>query len=230
MKKLFLTVITIFSFANATPKFPALTGMVVDNANMISTVDKLQLTNMLKKENKETSNEVVVLTINSLEGNSIEEYGVELGRHWGIGKKKNNNGVILIVSKRDRKVRIEVGYGLEGALTDALSKSIIDKTIIPSFKKGEFSEGILNGAKDIIKAVHNEYKVPEEEELSSGGIIIIIIFIILFIFIVGIINSSSGGSGGSYGGSYSSGSYGGSSGGSSGGGGSFGGGGGSGGW
>ncbi|MDT8385387.1 MAG: TPM domain-containing protein [Gammaproteobacteria bacterium] len=129
----------------AAPDFPELTGRVVDTANLLSNVDEQQLTQQLKAHEDKTTNQVVVVTLNTLQGYDIADYGYQLGRHWGIGQADENNGVLLIVAPNQRKTRIEVGYGLEGTLTDSLSKQIIDYEMIPRFKKEDFAGGIKNG-------------------------------------------------------------------------------------
>ena len=134
----------------AAPDFPKLTGRVVDMANLLSSSDKQQLTQQLKAHEDKTTNQVVVVTLNTLQGYEIADYGYQLGRHWKIGQADKNNGVLLIVAPNQRKTRIEVGYGLEGTLTDALSKQIIDYEMIPRFKKKDFAGGIKNGTAAVL--------------------------------------------------------------------------------
>lgn len=131
-------------------KFPKLTGRVVDNANLINAVEEAKLIEKLKAFEKQSSDQVVVATIDSLHGANLEEYSNLLFREWKLGQAEENNGVLLLVSKNDRKIRIEVGYGLEGLLTDAMSKIIIDRVIVPQFKAGNFSAGIVSAAENII--------------------------------------------------------------------------------
>src|SRR5690554_1153517 len=107
--------------------FPELTGRVVDNADMIDAATEQQLTQMLAAHEQNSTNQVVVVTVNDLQGTTIEDFGYQLGRTWGIGQKNADNGALLLVAKDERKVRIEVGYGLEGVLTDAISANIIDR-------------------------------------------------------------------------------------------------------
>lgn len=137
----------------AEPNFPALSGRVVDEANLLSEADKAELTQELKALEDKSSDQVVVVTVPSLQGYSIEEFGYRLGQHWGIGTKQLNNGVLLIVAPNERKVRIEVGRGLEPILTDALSRLIIETSILPRFRSGDFAGGIKYGADDIEKAL-----------------------------------------------------------------------------
>lgn len=145
MKKFIFIVVSLFLFhlsVFAQPDFPKLTGRVVDNANLLTTSQKQTLTSTLKQQEDETSNQIVVVTLDSLNGYDIADYGYQLGRYWKIGQKDKNNGVLLIVSLKDRKLRIEVGYGLEGALTDKISHEIIEYTIKPEFKKGNYYKEI----------------------------------------------------------------------------------------
>src|ERR1035437_693061 len=118
--------------------FPPLTGRVVDNAHILSSSTIQSLDQSLAAYENGTSNQVVVATIASLNGDSIGDYGYQLGRYWKIGQKGKDNGVLLIVAPNERKVRIEVGYGLEGALTDAVSKLIIENSILPRFKVADY--------------------------------------------------------------------------------------------
>ena len=149
----------IFSliFASSTlaagPNFPKLTGRVVDNANILRADTRRELTDMLAAHERATGDQVVVVTVASLQRYPIEEYGYELGRDWGIGQKGKNNGALLIVAPNEHKVRIEVGYGLEGQLTDAKSRAIIDNYILPSFKRGDFNFGVLAGATEMVRAL-----------------------------------------------------------------------------
>jgi uncharacterized protein len=135
--------------AFAEPKFPPLTGRVVDDAHLLTPQDKAAIEAELKALDAKSSDQLVVYTTNSLQGYPIEDFGYQLGRAWGIGQKGTNNGVILIVAPADRKVRIEVGRGLEPQLTDLLSTQIIQNRILPEFRRGQFSAGIKNGVQDI---------------------------------------------------------------------------------
>ena len=135
------------------PTFPALTGRVVDGAGLLSASEISELDAKLKVVEDSSSDQVVVVTVSSLQGYSIEDYGLRLGNHWGVGSKESNNGVLLIVAPNERKVRIEVGRGLEATLTDALSKTIIDTSILPRFRTGDFAAGIKSGAEGIARAL-----------------------------------------------------------------------------
>lgn len=210
-------------------KFPQLSGRVVDDAGMLSPAAEQALTEQLAAHEQATTNQIVVVTLPDLQGYTIEEFGYQLGRHWGIGQKGKDNGVVLLVAKAERKVRIEVGYGLEGELTDALSANIIHSVILPWFKKGDFEGGITQGVAAItrVSGGQSTYEPsPKGEEPPMIPFFIFWIIFILFIIFGNVLKGSRRtGFGG--GGGYRSG---GSGGGFRGGGGSFGGGGASGGW
>ena len=221
---------------------------VTDRTGTLTSAQLKTLETKLAAFEKETSNQVVVWMEPSLEGGSLEDRSYELAEQNGIGQKGKNNGVLLYIAKNDRKLRIEVGYGLEGALTDALSSQIIRKEITPQFKKNDFYGGINAGVDAIIKATKGEYKADKEtgDDDSGAGICcipfpFIIMFFLIFFFIgmpilSRIFGWNKGKSGSNWwgtGGGWSSGSgssSGWSGGGFSGGGGSFGGGGSSGSW
>jgi uncharacterized protein len=133
--------------------FPTLTGRVVDEANIISTSARAALTSKLEALEAKTTDQVVVVTLKSLQGTSIEDFGVQLGRRWQIGQRGKNNGVLLIVAPSERRVRIEIGRGLEGTLTDAISRLIIETSITPRFRAGDFAGGISRGVDDIIQVL-----------------------------------------------------------------------------
>src|SRR5262245_46164125 len=124
--------------STAEPSFPALTGRVVDEAGVLDAAARSRIEGKLEQLESKTSTQLVVVTLKSLQGYDIADYGYQLGRHWGIGQEKLNNGALLIVAPTERKVRIEVGYGLEGTLTDAISRLIIENAILPRFRTGDF--------------------------------------------------------------------------------------------
>ncbi len=173
--------------------------LVNDFANILTPEQTQYLERKLVALDDSTSTQISVVIIPTTGGNSISDYNVELGRAWGVGGKQNNNGVILLIAKVDRKLDITVGYGLEGALPDATSKSIIDDIIVPNFKGDDYYRGIDEGTDAIIAAVKGEYNTPRTKGSSgiSTGKIIFIIAIILFLLL------SSGG-GGNKGGTFMS--------------------------
>jgi uncharacterized protein len=234
--------------AAAAPKFPALTGRVVDDAHILSDATKTDLDGKLAALEAKTSRQLVVVTIPSLQGYEISDYGYQLGRAWGIGQKKLNNGVLFIVAPHEHKVRIEVGYGLEPILTDALSEVILQSQVLPKFRAGDFNGGIEAGTDALIAQLSLDRSAAEAKAAAAeaqvqrgghrGGIVPFIFVLIVFFFIFGRLFGGRGAAGlwpllflggmgggrGGYGGDWSGG------GGFGGGGGSFGGGGASGSW
>jgi uncharacterized protein len=231
----------------AEPNYPALSGRVVDEAGVLSASTKSGLAEMLAQHERSSGGQqVVVVTLKSLQGLTIEDFGYQLGRHWGIGQKDKNTGALLIVAPAERKVRIEVGYGLEGTLTDALARSIIERDIVPAFKRGDLNGGVLAGTASIIRVLGGDASAPEATtEWKAGAqdaVLPFLIFMAIWIFFASMVARQArhydplrhryyyvwpaaflGGSGGS-------GGFSGGGGGFSGGGGSFGGGGASGSW
>src|SRR5579871_6488173 len=137
--------------AEAAPKFPALSGRVVDDAHVLSDQTRNDLDQKLAALEEKTSRQLVVVTLPSLQGYEISDYGYQLGRAWGIGQAKLNNGVLFIIAPNEHKVRIEVGYGLEPILTDALSEVIIQQAVLPRFRAGDFNGGAEAGVAALIE-------------------------------------------------------------------------------
>ncbi len=163
-----LTTALIFVIAGlswASVRYPALEGRVVDQAGLLSPSARANLAQMLEAHERKTSNQVVVATIPSLDGMDIAEYGVGLGRAWTLGQAGRNNGAILLVAPKERLVRIEVGYGLEATLTDALSRTIIEREIVSRFRAGDMEGGIVAGATAMLAAIDGAYVAgPQESE------------------------------------------------------------------
>lgn len=148
--------------------FPALSGRVVDEGQMLTPATREQLTQSLQAHEKATGEQVVVVTVPDLQGMPIEDYGYQLGRAWGIGQKDKNNGALLIVARDDRKLRIEVGYGLEDRLTDAQASVIINQIITPAFKTGDYNQGISDGVGAILQVLGGT-PLAEPAYASSQG-------------------------------------------------------------
>jgi uncharacterized protein len=245
----FLAVIFAFflalpaQMASAAPSFPALTGRVVDDAHILSDATKQALTQKLAALEAANSRQLVVVTVPSLGGYEISDYGYQLGRAWGIGQAKLNNGALLIVAPTERRVRIEVGYGLEPILTDAFSSVVINTQITPRFKQGDYDGGVTAGVDALIQQLSLETSVAEQKAAAAaqqlrhgnqdnggGGVSGLVVFLVILFIIFRVF----GGWGFLpflfMGGGFGGGSGGGGGGGFSGGGGSFGGGGASGGW
>ncbi|TAM95658.1 MAG: YgcG family protein [Rhizobiaceae bacterium] len=150
---LFAALVLLAGPAIGAASLPALTGRVVDDAHLIDPATRQAIEQKLADYEKKSSDQVVVATIDSLGGEAIEPYANRLFRFWKLGEAKENNGVLLLVAKNDRKMRIEVGYGLEGTLTDLQSKLIIENDLVPAFRAGDFSGGISKAVDDIVAAL-----------------------------------------------------------------------------
>jgi uncharacterized protein len=238
--------------------FPPLTGRVVDEAGLLTPEDRAALTGELAALEEMSTDQLAVVTLKSLQGYSIEDYGYQLGRAWGIGQKGKDNGVLLIVVPSEHKVRIEVGRRLEPILTDALSSIIINRAIVPEFRKGGFAAGIKAGVRDIKDVLLGDAEAVKEraqgarrgDSPDTMEVILLIFWICVVLYILYAVFRSAQaaqqagvaggrragrtiiipGSSGGWGGGWSSGGDGGGGGGWSGGGGDFGGGGSSGSW
>ena len=235
---LFLLLCAWAWLAQAQPALPALSGRVVDQAQMLDAATEARLTEQLAAHEKASGEQLVVVTLANLQGLPIEDFGYQLGRHWGIGEKDKDNGALLLVARDERKLRIEVGYGLEGRLTDAQASVIINQVITPAFKSGDYAQGISDGVTAMLQVLGGEPLAEVEradgakEEQPPA-----LLFFILMMVVMGLIGGG-GGRGrrgalaaGLLGASLGRGGFGGGGGGGfSGGGGGFGGGGASGGW
>ena len=231
MKKFFIAFcFCLFSWSIWAVDFPFLTGQVVDEAGILTQQTKNRIQSMLRP-----NQQFVVVTLKSLRGMEIEEYGVALGRHWGIGSKEKSDGVLLIVAPNDRQTRIEVGYGLEHVLTDAKCGLIVQNVLLPAFRNGDYNGGVLRASDLIMRIIAGE-QVNIEPPVSISSVLILLSIFFLLVFGIYLylgrpIEHHSGRHGGFWGGFGGGGFGGGSSGGGfSGGGGSFGGGGASGRW
>lgn len=148
---------------------PSLTGRVVDLARVLASTDIDRLTTELQAHEQHTGNQVVVLTIPSLEGEPLESFSHRVATTWKLGQKGTDNGALLLVALKERKVRIEVGYGLEGTLTDARSAQIIRHEIVPRFRAGDLPGGITAGVEAILKTIEGTYQAPEQPATPAAG-------------------------------------------------------------
>lgn len=178
---LLLLLLVCTANALAAADFPSLTGRVVDAASLLPEDVQQQLEQQLEQHEQETSNQVVVVTLPSLQGYAIDDYGYQLGRHWGIGQAERDNGVLLIVAPNEREVRIEVGYGLEGVLTDAGSHAIIEDVMLPQFRDNHYEAGILQGVNAILGTLQGSYEPVARRPTIDHNILFM-----LFIFIISI--------------------------------------------
>ena len=143
-------------FVPATPEFPAVTGRVVDDAGVLDAATREALRAKLQSLEEKTGTQLIVATVKSLHGSAVEDYANRLFRRWRLGEKERNNGVLLLHAPNERKIRIEVGYGLEGTLTDAISKFILANAVAPRFKDNDFNGGMTRGVDDIIKVLSGD--------------------------------------------------------------------------
>lgn len=164
---LLLVIALLSAVSYAQPKFPELTGRIVDDARLLKADDRAAIEAELAALEQKSADQLVVVTLPSLQGYEIEDFGYQLGRKWGIGQAGRNNGVLLLVAPNERRVRIEVGRGLEPVLTDLLSKLIIENTILPAFRRGDFSGGIRAGVRDIKDVLLGDAEAVKER--ARGG-------------------------------------------------------------
>lgn len=179
----------VFSQDGIPPK-PKFQTSVYDGASMLTAIQKNTLEQKLIKYNDSTSTQIVVATVNTINGRNIALYATEWAHKWGIGQKGKDNGVFLLVVKNDKKLTIRTGYGTEHLLTDAYSRRIIEQVIKPEFKQGNFYRGLDKGTTYIIKILNGEFKANPNATNNDGGDGFMIVFIIFFIIILIIIISN----------------------------------------
>ena len=202
MKKKLLLILLVFAaiFNTSAQKSiakPVPARLVVDYANILSTAEVETLERKLVALDDSTSNQIAIVTVKSLNNEVIEDVAVATFRDWGIGNKKTRNGVLVLVAIEDRKIRIEVGYGLEGAIPDVTANDIINNDIKPNFKQGNYYAGLDAAINNLSKAASGEYHVARERPAGGkggGNILGIIIIIVIIIFMIA--RRGGGGSGG----------------------------------
>ena len=248
MKKILYSVLVLmlFGISASAQNFPEKPNTLVsDYTNTLSADENKALEQKLVAFADSTSSQIAVVLVPTLEGYDVADYAVRLADKWGIGQDKKNNGVILLVSIGDRKMSIQTGYGMEGALPDAIARRIIENSIKPAFKQGAYYQGLDAGTNDIIAYTKGEYKndAPKKGKNKTFPLVFILVFILIFIAIARIsggggngqvigghgttgafwwLLTSGGSSGGGFGGGSDSGGFGGFGGGSFGGGGASG--------
>jgi uncharacterized protein len=168
IRALIVAFLLLFALPAAAQNFPPLSGRVVDQADLLTPGQEAELSRRLEALEQASSRQLVIATVADLQGYPIEDYGYQLGRHWGIGQREANNGIILLVAPNERKVRIEVGYGLEPIMTDALSGLIVNQQILPRFREGDYAGGIVAGANAIIEQLQAPPEVAEQRALQAA--------------------------------------------------------------
>lgn len=169
---------------------PALKGRVNDYADLISPRAEQFLEQELAQIETSDSTQIVVLTVPSLEGDSLEDFSIRVADAWKIGQEQEDNGVILLVAKAERKIRIEVGYGLEGVLTDLTSGRIIDYEMSPRFKRGDFDGGFIAGARAVAETVRGEYTAPQKSPGRKKKTPVPFMLFIIILFVSGIVGKT----------------------------------------
>ena len=182
-----LVALLVWAGAASALEVPPHRGYVNDLAGMLSSEAAGQLERTLAEFDRSDSTQVAILTIPSLEGEDLDGYSIKVAETWGVGRKGKDNGVLLLVAKQERKVKIEVGRGLEGVLTDLLSGRIIDRVITPAFKGGRIDEGFVNGTAAIIQATRGEFKGEardsrrRQETSPLFKLAVLALFVIIFL-------------------------------------------------
>ncbi len=205
-RRVLLPILAALLLASSLPLWgiavPPLEGRVNDYAGLISPQTRSYLDNELAALEESDSTQAVILTVPSLEGESLEEFSINVVDAWKLGQKGRDNGILLLVAKSDRKVRIEVGRGLEGSLTDLIAGRIVDNVILPEFRAGNFDQGFLKGSEAIVAVVKGEYKgtgaLPGERSAAhkTGNLLIPIVIAILIVAFLGARRRLMGGIGG----------------------------------
>jgi uncharacterized protein len=184
---LFLTLM-LQAAASVARDIPSLSARVNDYAAMLSPATRQQLESVLAALEKEESTQLAVLTIDSLQGENLEEFSLKVVEKWRLGQKGLDNGALLLIAKNDRKLRIEVGYGLEGVLTDLTSGRIIRDIITPQFKNGNFDQGVIDGVSAMIAAVRGEFSAQtavSSSKQSADDISGFVVFLLFILFNIG---------------------------------------------
>jgi uncharacterized protein len=182
--------------ASAAPTFPQLTGRVVDAADIIPAATEVALSTKLAALEAQTTDQFVVVTLPSLQGYAIADFGYQLGRAWGIGQEGKDNGLLLIVAPNEREVRFEVGYGLEGTMTDALTRVIIETAILPRFRANDMAGGIQRGVEDAIQVLVGDAgelqqlaAAQQAEEAEGDDVWAVLLPFLIFVVVILVMNA-----------------------------------------
>lgn len=184
------------SFAQNIPPKPNPPRLVNDFANILMPSEVSALEQKLEAYSDSTSTQIVIVTVPTVGDYAMVDYAVKLGREWGVGGKKFNNGIVILVSQNDHKVFIATGYGMEGSVPDAICNEIIDNVIIPNFKQQNYYEGLNEAVNYIMAAAAGEYKAPPKAKGNGGGGAIFFIIFILIILLIIFMSRGGGGGGG----------------------------------
>ncbi len=172
--------LAVAPISHALEPLPVNNGYITDEASIINANDVVILNAELAQYEKETSNQIAVVIIKSLQGEAIEDVALQIARKWGIGQKGKDNGILVLIAYDDRQARIEVGYGLEGAVPDIIAKGIIDKDLIPAFRDGQYKTGIENAIDSLKKHIGGEYtadRYKQEEGSMFDGFLPLILLL-----------------------------------------------------
>lgn len=182
---------TFCAAAVAAPNYPELTGRLVDQAGILSAADRAEIETELAALESTSTDQLAIVTVNSLDGYAIEEYAIGLARKWEIGQKGKDNGVVLLIAPNERKVRIEVGRRLEPMLTDTMAKLIIENAILPGFRRGDFAGGIRAGVRDIkdvllgdSEAVKRRARGRNTSEITNEELILLAFWLAILAYII----------------------------------------------
>jgi len=178
----------LVALAAPAKEIPYLSGRVVDEAGLLSAAARQRIDGELAALERESGDQVAVLIVHSLDGEPLEEYSIKVAQTWKLGQKGKDNGILLLISRNDRKLRIEVGYGLEGTLSDLRSNEIIDGVIRPRFRQGDFDGGVEQGVDAIVKVLHGQ-PLPARPAAPAAGAMPIgsrIVFGLIFLVVVGV--------------------------------------------
>jgi uncharacterized protein len=188
VRSILICLLLTAAIVHAAPPVPKLEGPVNDYAHVLSPADQSRLSDFLTDQESKTSNQIVVLTIPSLNGDDLEDFSLRVARDWNLGQKDKKNGVLVLVAVNDHKIRIEVNGGLQGVLTDALATQIIRNEIAPHFKADDYFGGLMAGVTAIDQATHGEYKAkgppPQAHQavhVDTGAVLFWMIFFIIIL-------------------------------------------------